>query len=58
MEILDGTIVPTATPQLAQSLGVPVTSTALVITAYLVTLAVLIPVSGWLTTASGRAGSS
>jgi EmrB/QacA subfamily drug resistance transporter len=53
MEILDGTIVTTATPQMALSLGVPVTSTALIITAYLVTLAVLIPVSGWLTTRYG-----
>ena len=33
---------------IAESLDVPVTSTALIITAYLVTLAVLIPVSGWL----------
>jgi MFS family permease len=46
MEILDATIVTTAAPRLARSLGVPVTSTALIITAYLVTLAVLIPVSG------------
>jgi len=48
MEIMDGTIVTTAAPQMARSLDVPVTSTALIITAYLVTLAVLIPVSGWL----------
>jgi EmrB/QacA subfamily drug resistance transporter len=48
MEILDGTIVTTAAPRLAASLDVPVTSTALVMTAYLVTLAVLIPASGWL----------
>jgi EmrB/QacA subfamily drug resistance transporter len=48
MEILDGTIVTTAAPRLAASLDVPATSVALVITAYLVTLAVLIPVSGWL----------
>jgi EmrB/QacA subfamily drug resistance transporter len=53
MEILDATIVTTAAPRLARSLGVPVTSTALTITAYLVTLAVLIPVSGWLTTRFG-----
>jgi EmrB/QacA subfamily drug resistance transporter len=48
MEILDGTIVITAAPRLAASLDVPSTSIALVVTAYLVTLAVLIPVSGWL----------
>jgi EmrB/QacA subfamily drug resistance transporter len=48
MEILDGTIVTTATPRMAASLDVAVTSIGLVVTAYLVTLAVLIPVSGWL----------
>ena len=53
MEILDGTIVVTAAPRLAESLDVPVTSTALVITAYLVTLATLIPVSGWLSARFG-----
>jgi EmrB/QacA subfamily drug resistance transporter len=53
MEILDATIVLTATPKIAQSLDVPVTSTALIITAYLVTLVVLIPVSGWLTVRYG-----
>ena len=49
MEILDGTIVVTAVPQMSASLGVPPSSTALVITAYLLTLAVLIPLSGWMT---------
>src|SRR5690348_15542716 len=53
MEILDATIVTTAAPQISKSLGVPVASTALIITAYLVTLAVLIPVSGWLTARFG-----
>jgi EmrB/QacA subfamily drug resistance transporter len=47
MEILDGTIVTTAAPKIGSSLGVPATSISLVITAYLVTLAVLIPLSGW-----------
>ena len=51
MEILDGTIVVTAVPQMSASLGVPPSSTALVITAYLLTLAVLIPLSGWMTAA-------
>jgi EmrB/QacA subfamily drug resistance transporter len=54
MEILDGTIVTTAAPRIGSSLGVPSTAVSLVITAYLVTLAVLIPVSGW---ASARWGS-
>jgi len=48
MENLDGTIVTTAAPSLAAALGVPVGAISSVITAYLVTLAVLIPVSGWM----------
>lgn len=48
MENLDGTIVTTAAPSLAEALHVPVGAVSLVITAYLVTLAVLIPLSGWL----------
>jgi EmrB/QacA subfamily drug resistance transporter len=47
MEMLDGTIVITASPSIASSLGVASTSISLVISAYLVTLAVLIPASGW-----------
>jgi EmrB/QacA subfamily drug resistance transporter len=47
MEMLDGTIVITAAPSIGRSLGVPSTSISLVISAYLVTLAVLIPASGW-----------
>ena len=58
MEILDATIVLTATPKIAESLHVPVTSTALVITAYLVTLAVLIPSAAGSRSGSGRVGSS
>jgi EmrB/QacA subfamily drug resistance transporter len=48
MENLDGTIVITAAPRIGRALGVPATSVSLVIAAYLVTLAVLIPLSGWL----------
>lgn len=48
MENLDGTIVTTAAPRIGRALGVPATSVSLVIAAYLVTLAVLIPLSGWL----------
>jgi MFS family permease len=53
MEILDATIVVTAIPQMSRSLDVPTSSTALVITAYLLTLAVLIPLSGWMTARFG-----
>jgi EmrB/QacA subfamily drug resistance transporter len=48
MEILDGTIVTTSAPQIGASLGVASTSISLVITAYLVTVAALIPQSGWM----------
>jgi MFS family permease len=58
MENLDGTIVVTAVPQISASLGVTPSATALVITSYLLTLAVLIPLSGWMTAASGRAPCS
>ncbi|HEX3779870.1 MAG TPA: MFS transporter [Pseudonocardiaceae bacterium] len=49
MENLDGTIVTTAAPRIGDSLHVPPTAIGLVITAYLLTLAILIPASGWLT---------
>lgn len=48
MENLDGTIVTTAAPRIGADLHVPSTSVGLVITAYLITLAVLIPLSGWM----------
>jgi MFS family permease len=54
MEMLDGTIVTTAAPQIGRSLGAPPTAIGLVVTAYLLTLAVLIPLSGWLTRRLGN----
>jgi EmrB/QacA subfamily drug resistance transporter len=54
MEMLDGTIVSTSAPQIGKSLHAPPTSVGLVITAYLLTLAVLIPLSGWLTRRFGN----
>jgi len=48
MEILDGTILSTAAPDIARSLDVRGADIGVAITAYLVTLAVLIPISGWL----------
>jgi EmrB/QacA subfamily drug resistance transporter len=54
MEMLDGTIVSTSTPQIGKSLHAPAASVGLVITAYLLTLAVLIPLSGWLTRRYGN----
>jgi EmrB/QacA subfamily drug resistance transporter len=49
MEILDGTILATAGPRMARSFGVTSNSISIAITAYLLTVAVLIPLSGWLT---------
>jgi EmrB/QacA subfamily drug resistance transporter len=48
MENLDGTIIATAAPRMAASFGVPSVAIGVAMTAYLVTLAVGIPASGWL----------
>ena len=48
MSIMDGTIVNVALPTLGRQLNVPNTSIDAVVVAYLVSLAVIIPVSGWL----------
>ena len=47
MENLDGTIIATAAPPMARSFGVASADLNTAIAAYLLTLAVLIPVSGW-----------
>jgi EmrB/QacA subfamily drug resistance transporter len=47
MENLDGTIIATALPQMARSFNVHPADMSLGITAYLLTLAVFIPISGW-----------
>jgi EmrB/QacA subfamily drug resistance transporter len=49
MEILDATVIAPAAPHIAAELGVPAVSVNVAITAYVLTLAVLIPISGWLT---------
>jgi EmrB/QacA subfamily drug resistance transporter len=49
MEILDATVIAPAAPRMAADLGVPAVSVNVAITAYVLTLAVLIPISGWLT---------
>ena len=49
MENLDGTILTTAAPSIGKSFGVPSVAVGVTITAYLLTLAVLIPLSGWIT---------
>ena len=48
MEILDGTVIAPAAPHIGASFGVPAVAVNVAITAYVLTLAVLIPISGWL----------
>src|ERR1700683_1151131 len=47
MENLDGTIIATALPQMARSFRVSAVNLNIGMTAYLLTLAVFIPISGW-----------
>src|SRR3954452_4502425 len=48
MEILDATVIAPAAPHIAADLGVPAVSVNVAITAYVLSLAVFIPISGWL----------
>ena len=48
MENLDGTIIVSATQRMARSFGVPPVQLNITIAAYLLTLGVFIPVSGWI----------
>jgi MFS family permease len=48
MENLDGTVIATALPQMAQSFNVSAISLNVGMTAYMLTLAVFIPISGWI----------
>ena len=47
MEFLDGTVIATALPAMAQDFGSTATALSVGISAYLLTLAVFIPLSGW-----------
>ena len=49
MEQLDGTVIATALPQMAGTFGVPPVDLNIGISAYLLTVAVFIPASGWVT---------
>jgi EmrB/QacA subfamily drug resistance transporter len=49
MEQLDGTVIATALPQMAQSFGVAAVDLNIGMSAYLLTVAVFIPASGWMT---------
>ena len=53
MELLDGTIIATALPQMARSFHVTAVAMNIGMTAYLLTVAVFIPVSGWVADRAG-----
>lgn len=48
MEFLDGTVIATALPDMGKTFGVEAVDLNIGISAYLITLAVLIPASGWI----------
>ncbi|MCM3352118.1 MFS transporter, partial [Bacillus velezensis] len=48
MEYLDTTVIATALPQMASSFGVGPNALSLGMTAYMLALAVFIPISGWI----------
>src|SRR4051794_41231555 len=48
MEIMDGTVIAPAAPHIGESFGVPAVEVNVAITAYVLSVAVLIPISGWL----------
>ncbi|MGQ4679044.1 MFS transporter [Paenibacillus polymyxa] len=54
MEILDGTIVTTALPKMAQYFHTGSATIALLISVYLITVAVFIPLSGWMANRFGK----
>jgi len=56
MENLDATIIAPAAPAIAESLGVQAVQINVAMTAYLLTVAVLIPSSGWLSDRYGARG--
>ncbi len=54
MEILDGTIVTTALPKMAQYFHTSSATIALLVSVYLITVAVFIPLSGWMANRFGK----
>jgi EmrB/QacA subfamily drug resistance transporter len=56
MEILDATIITPAIPLIAASFGITAVDVSVAISAYLVTVAVLIPASGWMADRFGARG--
>ncbi|HSU32158.1 MAG TPA: MFS transporter, partial [Bryobacteraceae bacterium] len=54
MEVLDSSIANVALPHIAGSLGASYEEATWVLTSYLVSSAIVLPISGWLATAIGR----
>jgi EmrB/QacA subfamily drug resistance transporter len=54
MEILDGTIVTTALPKMAQYFHTGSATIALLVSVYLITVAIFIPLSGWMANQFGK----
>ena len=54
MEMLDGTIVTTALPEMSQYFHTGAATTALLVSVYLITSAIFIPLSGWLAKRFGK----
>ncbi|WP_307994880.1 MFS transporter, partial [uncultured Weissella sp.] len=54
MEILDGTIVTTTLPRMSVDFSVNSTSAALLVSTYLITVAIFIPLSGWMAQRFGK----
>ncbi len=48
MQLLDSTIISTSLPQMGATFGVPAVAMSIGITAYMLTMAVFVPLSGWL----------
>ena len=54
MEMLDGTIVTTALPEMAQYFHTDSATSALLVSVYLITVAIFIPLSGWMANRFGK----
>lgn len=47
MDVMDGTIVTTALPKMAQTFNVSAATASLLVSTYMIAVAVFIPLSGW-----------
>ncbi|TVV32762.1 MFS transporter [Weissella cibaria] len=54
MDVMDGTIVTTALPKMAQTFNVSAATASLLVSTYMIAVAVFIPLSGWLAQRYGK----